>query len=82
MVEQSFVEEVQEKAGEKANKSITGRRRKAASTPSPNGATNDDDFVLGISGTGKKAKLGVGYAGDVREDVSCFDSFKCIYISS
>lgn len=72
MVEQTFLEERQEKIEDKATKPTTGRRRKAADTPSPHGSASldDDDYMLGIPGTGKKAKLGTGYAGDVREDNS------------
>ena len=72
MVEQSFVEEVQEKVVGKTNKSTAGRRRKAIGTPSPHGANDDAEFVIGMAGAGKKAKLGVGYAGEIREDVGYF----------
>lgn len=72
MVEQTFLEEKQEKPEEKSAKPTTGRRRKAAGTPSPHGSTSldDEDYLPGIPIVGKKAKLGTGYAGDVREDVS------------
>ncbi|EKM59917.1 uncharacterized protein PHACADRAFT_250718 [Phanerochaete carnosa HHB-10118-sp] len=72
MVEQNFLEEKQEKADDKTTRPTTGRRRKAAGTPSPHGSASldDEDYMHGLAAVGKKAKLGTGYAGDVREDNS------------
>ncbi|GJE87521.1 ubiquitin conjugating enzyme family protein [Phanerochaete sordida] len=70
MVEETYLDERLEKVDDKIAKPAAGRRRKAADTPSPHGSASmdDDDFV--VPGIGKKAKLGTGYAGDVREDHS------------
>lgn len=70
-VEQRFVDEKREMTDEKIPKPTTGRRRKAVDVPAPVGLMMmDDDYLTGPPANGKKAKLGVGYAGDVREDVS------------
>lgn len=72
MVEENYLDERPEKVDDKIAKPTAGRRRKAADTPSPHGSASmdDDDFV--VPGIGKKAKLGTGYAGDVREDVRVY----------
>jgi hypothetical protein len=71
MLEQTFAEERRDKPMEKASKATTGKRRKATATPISQGL-NDDIFPAASAGNGKKAKLGTGYAGDIKEDVRSF----------
>lgn len=55
------------------NKARTTKRRKTdpvISTPMILDPDDDDDNYLSSPSQGKKSKLGVGYAGDQKEDVS------------
>jgi hypothetical protein len=74
MLEQYFHDE-SSSASETVEKSASGKRRKS-STPLASHTLDiddDDDAYPLPSGKGKKAKLGIGYAGDVREDVRNLD---------
>ncbi|KAI0690863.1 ubiquitin conjugating enzyme family protein [Cytidiella melzeri] len=55
---------------ENTEKPVNGKRRKApaAQVHHPADVDDDDDIYPLPSSKGKKAKLGIGYAGDVRED--------------
>lgn len=74
MLEQSFLDEAQASPDESQAK-----RRKVSATSTPQATDIDDDdegfpfHTMGFAGTvprGKKAKMGTGYAGNQREDVS------------
>lgn len=66
MLESKFTEDLEQSASDKTRK----RRQVQISTPQPLevDVEEDDDFYPPISQT-KKMKLGIGYAGDAREDV-------------
>ncbi|KAF8076356.1 hypothetical protein FPV67DRAFT_412956 [Lyophyllum atratum] len=65
MLEQLFIEQIQEPQESKEHSSRTPKRRKTASTPD----VDDDDgvYYAGVQAGGKK-KGGIGYAGDQKED--------------
>ncbi|CAL1700032.1 unnamed protein product [Somion occarium] len=67
MLESKFTEDLEQSASDKTRK----RRQVQISTPQPLevDVEEDDDFYPPISQT-KKMKLGIGYAGDAREDTS------------
>lgn len=67
MLEQSFMDEASSSSSGTPIKPAAGQRRKASGSPLPHGTVALEDPY---AGNGKKAKLGIGYAGDVREDVS------------
>ena len=70
MVEHRFIDEKQEKTPQKAAKSATGKRRKATTNVASAPYDLDEDGLPIVGGgNGKKAKLGIGYAGDIKEDV-------------
>lgn len=71
MLEKYFLEE-STPSGEAPEKPASGKRRKAPTGQTHHAAALDDDddaYPLPLT-KGKKAKLGIGYAGDIREDVS------------
>lgn len=68
MLEQLFVEQTQEPEEIKEQSSRTVKRRKTASTPTPD--IEEDDAYYTIVQPGGKKKGGIGYAGDQKEDVS------------
>ena len=70
MLEQMFLEETPGSSA--TQQSSNGKRRKAEAIPVPavfDDDDEDDDIYPPVTQT-KKLKLGVGYAGDAREDVS------------
>ncbi|KAI0092127.1 ubiquitin conjugating enzyme family protein [Irpex rosettiformis] len=69
MLEKYFLEE-SGPAGDVPDKPINGKRRKAPAVQAHHGADidDDDDSYPLPSMKGKKAKLGIGYAGEIRED--------------
>lgn len=79
MLEKAFLEESQESSVERNVASRVGKRRKVVEVPAPvlpldpfeDDDEDDEPSYPPIQQQGKKAKLGVGYAGDIREDVSC-----------
>lgn len=78
MLEKAFLAESQETPNEKGAQARSGKRRKVEVAPTPmmpldpfDDDDDDDDNIYPPVVQGKKAKLGVGYAGDIREDVSC-----------
>lgn len=68
MLEQLFDEQRQEPQDTKDQGSRTNKRRKTTMTPSHDLDDQDSAYYSGVPG--KKAKGGIGYAGDVKEDVS------------
>ncbi|KAH9939957.1 ubiquitin conjugating enzyme family protein [Amylocystis lapponica] len=75
MLEKKYVDQSQDVPNEQTSKSNSGKRRKLETVPVPvmqfpPDDDDDDDNYYVHAAQGKKAKLGVGYAGDVREDTS------------
>ncbi|EJF62236.1 ubiquitin conjugating enzyme family protein [Dichomitus squalens] len=78
MLEKSFLDDTQDPSASKVNDRSSRKRRKVdAPAPPPamlpdmhNDDDDDDDVYYPIVIQGKKAKLGTGYAGDAREDMS------------
>lgn len=70
MLEQFFLDDSPISSNTVSDKPATGKRRKAAQSTQMQDMEDDDDAYPLLSGKGKKAKLGIGYAGDAREDVS------------
>lgn len=71
MLEKMFVEQTQDSSTQVASNTKGVKRRNADPLPIPADLDDDDDdetYYAAIT-HGKKAKLGTGYAGDVREDV-------------
>jgi hypothetical protein len=72
MLEQLYHDQLQNPLGPE-NKSRTSKRRKTdpvISTAMILDPDDDDDTYLSPHSQGKKSRLGVGYAGDQKEDVS------------
>lgn len=73
MLEHTFSEQRQQTSEESSQKSKTNKRRKTdlhSSSSTPKGDDDEDDSYYMSLPVGKKSKGGVGYAGDVKEDVS------------
>ncbi|KAI0737682.1 ubiquitin conjugating enzyme family protein [Daedaleopsis nitida] len=77
MLEKSFLDDVQDTGSQKAGGRTSRKRRKPEVTAPPivvgdmhDDDDDDDDGYYPIVVQGKKAKLGTGYAGDAREDMS------------
>ncbi|GBE80076.1 ubiquitin conjugating enzyme family protein [Sparassis latifolia] len=73
MLEKTYDDQDQDVTSDETNKATNGKRRKVQVAPAPilqHEFDDDDDEDYPPMVQGKKAKLGVGYAGDVREDVS------------
>ncbi|KAI0340853.1 ubiquitin conjugating enzyme family protein [Trametopsis cervina] len=69
MLEQYFLHESGGNSADQSDKGSNGKRRKAPLPPAHMLDLDDDDDAYPLpSGKGKKAKLGIGYAGDIRED--------------
>jgi hypothetical protein len=68
MLEQMFIEQVRDVDGTKKGNSSKSKKRKAGSSGTP-GTIDADDDDEPYYAKGKKAKGGVGYAGNTREDV-------------
>ena len=78
MLEQLYHDQLQNPFGQE-NKVRTSKRRKTdpvINTPMILDPDDDDDNYLSPPSQGKKSKLGVGYAGDQKEDVS---SYLCVF---
>ena len=76
MLEQLYHDQLQNPLGPE-NKIRTTKRRKTDpvfSAPMILDPDDDDDNYLSPPSQGKKSKLGVGYAGDQKEDVSDYPS--------
>ena len=72
MLEQLYHDQLQNPLGPE-NKARTSKRRKTdpvINTPMILDPDDDDDNYLSPPSQGKKSRLGVGYAGDQKEDVS------------
>ncbi|KAI0638576.1 ubiquitin conjugating enzyme family protein [Trametes polyzona] len=75
MLEKAFLDDAQDALGQKTGDRSSRKRRKVEApviaTADLNDDDNDDDDAY-YSGTvqGKKAKLGTGYAGDAKEDMT------------
>lgn len=76
MLEQLFSEQGQQSTDNQDHKARNNKRRKmdVTSNSTPAQDIDDDDDVYYANIKGKKAKGGVGYAGDQREDVSASHS--------
>jgi hypothetical protein len=71
-LEQMFSEQSQDSNAAQDSKTRNSKRRKTGKLL-PKDDDDDDDNYYNISGpSGKRAKGGVGYAGDQKEDVSAF----------
>lgn len=71
-LEQMFSEQSQDSNAAQDSKTRNSKRRKTGKLL-PKDDDDDDDNYYNISGPGgKRAKGGVGYAGDQKEDVSAF----------
>ena len=72
MLEHMFSEQSQECISDQEHKARNSKRRKmdVPTSHTPNQDGDDDDEVYYANVQGKKAKGGIGYAGDQREDVS------------
>lgn len=82
MLEQKFLEE-QDSPAPQGGRPKTGKRRKAEPVPIPVTHHDDDDdddvmYPIPFHPTGKKAKLGVGYAGETREDTSGIEEAQAV----
>ena len=70
MLEKYFLEETSS-SGDVPEKPANGKRRKPQTVQAHHADLDDDDDAYPPPPSkGKKAKLGIGYAGDIREDVS------------
>ncbi|KAI0711061.1 ubiquitin conjugating enzyme family protein [Cerioporus squamosus] len=77
MLEKSYLDDTQDPGSQKSG-DRTSRKRRKPEAPAPPAAVadmlddddDDDDSYYPIVVQGKKAKLGTGYAGDAREDMS------------
>ena len=72
MLEQYFLDDTVIGPSNAADKPTTGRRRKAPAPAQTQDLDDEEDAYPLPTGKGKKAKLGIGYAGDAKEDVSMF----------
>ncbi|KZT70316.1 hypothetical protein DAEQUDRAFT_689428 [Daedalea quercina L-15889] len=72
MLEKMFVQQTQDPSNPSASNTKGGKRRNADPAPFPADLDDDDDDdgYYPPPTHGKKAKLGTGYAGDIREDTS------------
>lgn len=73
MLESTFAEQRHQPTEESSQKSKTNKRRKTdlySSLSTPKGDDDDDDSYYMSLPVGKKSKGGIGYAGEVKEDVS------------
>lgn len=74
MLEQMFLEQVRDAGSSSTSRGkpdSNSKKRKAGTTSTPQPIdVDDDDDVYYARAKGKKARGGVGYAGDLREDVS------------
>jgi hypothetical protein len=71
MLEQAYTDQTSEKIIEAAPKAEPNKKRKAdGGAKSATAPGEDDDDDVYYAGVGKKARGGIGYAGNVREDVS------------
>ncbi|KAJ7095356.1 hypothetical protein B0H15DRAFT_829186 [Mycena belliarum] len=74
MLEQMFSEQSQDPSAAQDHKARNSKRRKTGRQQSKDADDEDDDdgipFFKGLSASGKRAKGGVGYAGDQKEDNS------------
>ncbi|KAJ7129714.1 hypothetical protein C8R44DRAFT_777474 [Mycena epipterygia] len=72
MLEQMFSEQSQDSSAAQDHKARNNKRRKTGKLQSKDADDDDDDegYFQGTSPSGKRAKGGVGYAGDQKEDNS------------
>ncbi|KZT06502.1 ubiquitin conjugating enzyme family protein [Laetiporus sulphureus 93-53] len=74
MLEKLFIGQSQDVPSSQGGKVTGGKRRKTETVPlqvlHDHDEDEDEDNYYPPVGQGKKAKLGVGYAGDIREDTS------------
>lgn len=71
MLEKMFVDQTQDSSNQSTPNTKGAKRRNADPIHLPADLDDDDDDETYYAAVthGKKAKLGTGYAGDVREDV-------------
>ncbi|KAI0920787.1 hypothetical protein AcW2_005953 [Taiwanofungus camphoratus] len=75
MLEKVYIEQTQDVSNTSENKAKSAKRRKVDPVPipimqhDPDDDDDEDNYYPPVA-QGKKAKLGVGYAGETREDVS------------
>jgi len=77
MLESTFAEQRQQPIEESSQKSKTNKRRKTDLhfSSTAKGDDDDDDSYYMSLPVGKKSKGGIGYAGEVKEDVSDHEPF-------
>lgn len=86
MLESKFTEDLEQRPSSGATGDKTRKRRQAQTTTPqlPTGMDlveeDEDDIYPPVAQT-KKLKLGVGYAGDVREDVRGINNFSHLHFS-
>lgn len=68
MLEELYIEETKHVPSENAEKNVK-KRKAQPNMPSAIDLDDDDDVYYGGKGKRAKAKGGIGYAGDTREDV-------------
>jgi hypothetical protein len=79
MLEQMFFEQCQEAPDGQDPKAKNNKRRRTNPKPVDD---DENDTVYYFSNPGKKAKGGIGYAGDQREDVSTVSMHRCTVLNS
>ncbi|KAI0041565.1 hypothetical protein FA95DRAFT_1548568 [Auriscalpium vulgare] len=72
MLEQLYDDQTQTPSGSQDGRVRTNKRKKTPVTAiaSPHDIDDDDDNYLTPPGQGKKSKVGIGYAGDLKEDTT------------
>lgn len=77
MIEQLFSEQSSE-SRENKDDNVRNMKRRKTNTLVPKDVDDEDDvYYASVAGSGKKAKGGIGYAGDIREDVCFFLPIVC-----
>jgi len=82
MLEQAYADQSQGPAADPGQKSRRSKKRKTetmAASAAYSGLDDEDDVYY--ASVGKKAKGGVGYAGEQREDVSTGRNLRVLFIT-